>query len=71
MEKLVTAKGKKRNVVKANRSHLPTFIRAKSRVYQLRNSKQITLHEHSAVCFSALLANRHKKNYFYACFHTN
>ena len=47
MEKFVTAKGKKRNVVKANRYHLPTCISAKSRVYQLRNSKQNTHHEDS------------------------
>ena len=49
MEKFVTAKGKKSNVVRANRFHLPACIIAKSRVYQLRNSKQIKLHEGSSV----------------------
>ena len=55
MEKFVTAKGKKRNVFKADRSHLPTCISAKVEFtsYEIQNKLNFMK---IPGCFSAVLA---------------
>jgi hypothetical protein len=41
----------KSNLIKVNRSHLPTAISAKSRTLQLRNANQFKVHEDGGVLF--------------------